>query len=245
MENTKETTEKESLLQNEITLKLEKFKIRVEVFKWFIGSVVLVLVTMIIEKGFRERAAGIQEMQAYDKYVAVILEADNIEKRWKLTQYFSTVTPTERLRERWEIYRDTISKDYTEFIKLKFAKIPDTISKDERQRRMNEVKLTEYETPLISVSNNSSKSELARAWEEKGFFYLRKRDVTNAIYAFKQSEAAYNQYHQVYEIAKYLDSQKELLYEINSPHWETVSKKIATSYSWKMPKEVKDALLAN
>ncbi len=239
------TTEKEKLTHDENAFKLEKFKIKVEVFKWFIGSVVLVSISMIIEKGFRERAAGIQEMNAYDKYVAVILEADNIEKRWKLTQYFSTVTPTERLRERWEIYRDSISKDYKEFIKLKLAKIPDTISKAEQQRQKNEVLMAQYETPLVSVSNSNSKSELASAWEEQGFFYLLKRDVKNAIYCFKQSEATYNQYHQVYEIAKYLDSQKELLYETNSPNWKIAFRKIATSYSWKMPKGVKDSLLAS
>ena len=92
--------------ENEI--KFEKYKFNVELLKWFIGSVVLVVATIIIDRGYRERTAGIQEMEVYDKYVDVILKADNIEERWKLTEYFSVVTPTERLRERWILYRDTI-----------------------------------------------------------------------------------------------------------------------------------------
>lgn len=84
----------------------------IDLIKWFIGSVVIVVVTLIIDTGFKEREAGIKEMEVYDKYVSIILTADNIEQRWNLCQYFSIVTPTERLRERWQVYKDSISDDY-------------------------------------------------------------------------------------------------------------------------------------
>lgn len=101
--------------QGESNMNYEKFKFLIELAKWFIGSVVLVIVTVIIDKGFKERSAGIQEMQAYDKYVDIILEADNIEERWKLSEYFAIVTPTDRLRERWVAYKDSIEEDYRKF----------------------------------------------------------------------------------------------------------------------------------
>ena len=91
----------------------------IELIKWFIGSILLVVITIIIDKGFKERSAGIQEMQAFDKYVEIILKADNIEERWKLSEFFSTVTPTERLRNKWEIYKKIISTDYITFKTLK------------------------------------------------------------------------------------------------------------------------------
>lgn len=103
----------------EQNLRFERSKYWVEVFKWFTSSVVIVLVTLIIDTGFKERAAGIQEMQAYDKYVEVVLKANNIGDRWKLAEYFATVTPTDRLRQRWEDYKDVIEKDYKFYDQLK------------------------------------------------------------------------------------------------------------------------------
>ena len=108
-----------SELRNKHMAKKKSFKKYFELIKWFIGSVVLVILTLIIDKGFRERSAGIQEMQAFDKYVEIILKADNIEERWKLSEFFSTVTPTDRLRDRWIDYKKLIEWDYKNFKELK------------------------------------------------------------------------------------------------------------------------------
>jgi hypothetical protein len=97
----------------------EKWKLAIGTLKWVIGSGALVWATWIIDNGFKERTAGIQEMQAFDKYVEVILKADNIDARWRLAQFFSTVTPTDRLRERWVAYKNLIEPDYNKFISLK------------------------------------------------------------------------------------------------------------------------------
>jgi hypothetical protein len=70
--------EKEKLTPEGKTFNIQNYKFGIELFKWFIGSVAIVVMTLIIDKGFKERTAGIQEMQAYDKYVEVILKADNI-----------------------------------------------------------------------------------------------------------------------------------------------------------------------
>jgi hypothetical protein len=101
----------------------EKYKYYISIVKWEIGSVVLVVLAGIINNGFQERNAGIQEMQAFDKYVEIILKADNIEERWKLSEFFSTVTPTERLRSKWVDYNRNIRSDYDTFKKLKESEL--------------------------------------------------------------------------------------------------------------------------
>lgn len=101
----------------------------IEFSKWYIVSVAVVFAAKVIETSFSERETGIKEMQLYDKYVSTILEANNIESRWKLAEYFSTVTPTDRLRERWIAYKNTIEADYRQF-KTLAAKEDSLLSKD-------------------------------------------------------------------------------------------------------------------
>ncbi len=68
----------------------------IELFKWFISSVVIVSVTLIVDTGFKDRETGIEEIKVYNQYVDIILNAEDIEQRWRLVEYFATVTPTER-----------------------------------------------------------------------------------------------------------------------------------------------------
>lgn len=236
----------------EKTLNFEKYKFKLELVKWFIGSVALVIITIIIDKGFKERAAGIQEMQAYDKYVEVILKADNIEERWKLSEYFSTVTPTERLRERWIAYKDSINADYLEFKKLKEAEFELQNQKNaaleskpmsETDQKLNQIQLqlAPFEKKLLKTDNFNS----AQLWEEKGFSYLLNHDIENAISAFRNSENTSNAYHQVYEIARYLSENRSKLTDRNSDFWPVANRKIATEFSWGMPAEIKSRLFEN
>lgn len=237
---------------SEKTFSFEKKQFIVDLIKWFIGSVVLVLITLIIDKGFRERSAGIQEMQAYDKYVEVILKADNIEERWKLSEYFATVTPTERLRDRWKAYKELINDDYMRFRELKDAELElqnrkaenlteMPVSEADKKLKEIQIQLAPYEKKLI----RSSDFNAAQSWEEKGFQYLLEKDVANAIDAFRNSEAATAQYHQVYEIARYLNQNKSKLSDRNSPFWDTAYRKIASDYSWGMPAHVKNRMLGS
>jgi hypothetical protein len=236
----------------EETFHFEKFKFKIELVKWFIVSVVLVILTIIIDKGFKERAAGIQEMQAYDKYVEIILKADNIEDRWKLSEYFAVVTPAERLRNRWIAYKDSINGDYQKFRTLKemeyelsqqkYASLTDDTMSEE-DKKLNEIQnqLVTFERRLVNTNDLGA----ARLWESKGFMYLLDKDVNNAIEAFTNSENSYNQYHQAYEISRYLTENKSKLLDNTSEFWKTAYRKIATDYSWKMPLNIKNQLLEN
>jgi hypothetical protein len=226
--------------ENEI--KFEKYKFNVELFKWFIGSVVLVVATIIIDRGYRERTAGIQEMEVYDKYVDVILKADNIEERWKLTEYFSVVTPTERLRERWILYRDTIKVGYYRYRELKkkeFELSNDTASnKEEIEKIQLEIRSLNHRL----TKSGSNDITAAKLHESEGFSNLINKDVEGAINSFNASETSYNSYHQVYEIGRYLNSNKDKLKDKDSPFWKEVYAKILNDMSWKMPADIKDKL---
>lgn len=231
--------------ENEI--KFEKYKFNVELFKWFIGSVVLVVATIIIDRGYRERTAGIQEMEVYDKYVDVILKADNIEERWKLTEYFSVVTPTERLRERWILYKDTIKVDYYRYKELKnkeFELSNDSLANPEEMEKIQlEIKSLDHKL----TKGGSNDITAAKLHEDEGFSRLINKDVEGAISSFNASEASYNSYHQVYEIGRYLNSNKEKLKDKSSPFWKEAYSKILTDMSWKMSEDIKTKLysLAN
>jgi hypothetical protein len=183
------------------SIKLDKFKYIIEIIKWIIGSVVLVTLTIIIDKGFKERTAGIQEMQAFDKYVEIILKADNIQERWKLSEFFSTVTPTERLRERWTKYKSDISADYETFKKLKnkedslkvlaiLYKSPEAINNLNKVRKQ----LEPYEKKLIAPStpiNDNSKildTPQNNIQPQNSMSQPSKVEVDNTIKKFKEEQ---------------------------------------------------------
>lgn len=127
----------------------------IEISKWYIISVALVYSGNLIKDGFTERETGMKEMQVYDKYVELILEADNIEKRWKLAQYFATVTPTDRLRERWIEYQGKLQNDYDKYKdileKERQLELADSIniSPETELEKIKQQKVS-FETPLIS-----------------------------------------------------------------------------------------------
>jgi uncharacterized protein (UPF0216 family) len=112
----------------------EKFKYKVELFKWLIGSVALVVMTAIIDWGFKDRAAGLQEIQQYDKYATelIVLNNDPVKKRM-LAQFFSKVTPSEKLRDGWEKYFAEVDLEYKAFLSkdsLAQARLKEIMEKD-------------------------------------------------------------------------------------------------------------------
>lgn len=197
-----------------------------ELVKWFISSVCIVTVTLIIDAGFKEREAGIKELEVYDKYVDIILEADNIEQRWKLCQYFSIVTPTERLRERWIAYKDTIKNDYYSW-KSKHQ-IDSTPSLETNNK------------PLIY--HNQENIEDAKFYEHRGFESILSKELFNSLENFKLAEKSKNGYHNCYEIYKYLEKNKSELQSKTSPKWRELQKKLITDWSWGVPEDIKTRL---
>ncbi len=219
---------------------MDRFDQYIELFKWFISSVAIVVVTLIIDTGFRERETGINEMKLYSDYVDVILKANNIEERYKLADYFATVTPTDRLRVRWIEYRNTIVESYMEFQTLKIKEAQLLASNKDVSKELIEIqnKMKKHEGGLVGSRN----IELATEWEANGFDFLIKKDVVSAIDAFKKSEESFHGFHSVHEIYLYLSRNKLVLNNQDSKGWKKVYREILKRYSWKMPEEQKSIL---
>ncbi|WP_299215698.1 hypothetical protein [uncultured Aquimarina sp.] len=246
-----------------IKFDFEKYKYRIELYKWFIGSVFLVLITIIINYGFKDRAAGLQEIKQYDKYVTelIILNKDPGQKRM-LAQFFALVTPSEKLKAGWKAYYTEVNEEYKKVIapvlvsdsilKKKYYSLKtkgDNLTTTEKSK-LSELKQQIEENdkiinPEIVVPSKENKKDYKAAlnWESKGFSFLLNKDIDKAILAFRASEDAYNQFHQVYEIAKYLTDNRKKLEHTESEDWDEVHNIIATKYDWKMPLAVKNDLL--
>ena len=204
----------------------------IELFKWFISSVVIVSVTLIVDTGFKDRETGIEEIKVYNEYVDIILNAEDIEQRWRLVEYFATVTPTERLRERWMEYQKVIKPDY-----IKYHELENLESRMINQSNipMDSIMVIHDKKVQINGTLKSNKKyDLALDYESMGFECLLNKDIMCAIDNFKLSEQSYNGFHQVYEIYVYLLRNK------SNPDWGIIYNDILTRYSWKMSPEVKN-----
>ncbi|MBE0639604.1 MAG: hypothetical protein IH598_13890 [Bacteroidales bacterium] len=245
-------------------INFEKYKLKIELLKWFIGSVALVVMTTVIDYGFRDRAAGMQEMQQYDKYVTelIVLNKEPGQKRM-LAQFFAYVTPSEKLKKGWYDYYNEVDKEYQKYIapvlvndsitRAKYNQIildgdNDNLHHQEqlsmlKQQMENNQRLINPEIILPGKSITSKDFETALEWQTKGFSFLLSRDIDDAIHAFSNSENAYNGFNMVYEIHRYLRANREKLIDKESAEWETAYSKIANDFSWKMPPEIKSKLL--
>lgn len=204
----------------------------IELFKWFISSVVIVSVTLIVDTGFKDRETGIEEIKVYNEYVDIILNAEDIEQRWRLVEYFATVTPTERLRERWMEYQKVIKPDY-----IKYHELENLESRMINQSNIPMDSLIIIHDKKVQINGtlkSNKKYDLALDYESMGFECLLNKDIMCAIDNFKLSEQSYNGFHQVYEIYVYLLRNK------SNPQWDIIYNDILTRYSWKMSPEVKN-----
>ncbi len=88
----------------------ELFSKMIDFLKWYITSVVLVVIVAIIDNGLKEREQGVKEMESFDNYVDIVTPTDtlSLNKRYELAKYLATVLPSKNLRERWSAYLDTL-----------------------------------------------------------------------------------------------------------------------------------------
>jgi hypothetical protein len=87
----------------------------IELAKWYIVSVGIVVAATIVTNAFKEREADVKEIEVFEKHVATITKAGGIEDRWLLAQYFSTVAPKGDLRDSWVSYRDSIKPEVEKY----------------------------------------------------------------------------------------------------------------------------------
>lgn len=216
-------------------------KDKVELVKWFIGSVVMVLITTIVSYQFQDREHGLNEMNQYDKYVTelIVLNKD-LGKRRLLAQYFAYVTPSEKLREPWMNYYQLLDSEYKEtqkqdsliLLEIKSLKSEDSIYMSHllEKREMVKQKLDEN----LVIPSNSKNSDEASRLERLGFESAINGNVKEAISYFEQCEKVYPSYHSAYEIIKFLKN------NINSDK-KTICKGLQ-KYTWQVPKDIVDRL---
>lgn len=232
----------------------ERLKIWIELGKWAIVSVGLVIMTTIINAGFKDREVGLNEIKEYDKYVLMVTDNTKISERRLLAQYFAHVTPSKKLKEGWASYFNIVDKEFQGLLENKENKqielsemrqsTDSSIFTVERvQQLVQEIMSIDDElTPTFNKTNNTSDYDLAFKWERTGFESILSKDLNHAIDAFESSENSYNTFHQVYEIGRFLKNQHSSGEEQNDIFWNNIYRRILFDYSWKMPTDIKNQL---
>src|ERR1043166_5048388 len=144
--------------------KLARLNAWLDFGKFFLGSVVVALVSIILGQVIKSREVAIKESEEIGKYIPQALEADG-RKRWQFADFFAHVTRDRRYRAQWIEYRDDIGKEIEKDAKAeeqqrklvadlqagnltpeKTAKVTEELTKLEAERKASELKLA----PLVT-----------------------------------------------------------------------------------------------
>lgn len=224
----------------------DDLKLYLDFFKWIVVSVALVLITTTIDTIFKDRTAGLAEVNQYDKYVELVIGQDVIGKRWRLAQFFQSVIPSKQLRDRWKEYYDTVSRDYRDSVALQkeYARKADSIRATQayKQGDSSAVTALQHNTDrvqqLTAQTNTNVGEKLnpdsAALWESTGFNYLFERKADDAILAFSNAERYFHGFHNVFEILNYLIAHRAPLVANKDQEWKDLYKKILTTWRWRL-----------
>lgn len=244
-------------------IEFEKFKLKMNFYKWMLGTFVITIITITINWGFKDREQGIAELQVYDKYASEsVVFAENPKNRLLLAQFFANVTPSDKLKKGWKEYLEVVKTDVDSFnskikqnqlLVAKLAKDAENSSMamekyikakeiSDELNRIDNIKLVDEKAPTITfkkTSKNVRSIDSAKDFELKGFEAILSKDISSAIYNFKMSENSYNGYNSVFEIAKYLENTN---FSNTPKNWTNIYKDILNKYSWGMPNDIKQKL---
>ena len=259
------TTVTEVPSQVTANIKFEKFKLWMNFGKWLVGTLGIAIVTMIINKGFKDRALGMDEISQYDRYATelLVLNTNPVKKRM-IAQFFSKVTPSDKLKCGWEDYFKAVDSEYIEYncINDKLYKKYDELMKKDDLSNYDKYKMNEIQKKLQLVAFESSgpvtmpskdkslasneefqkmitKKLSANDFEKLGFENLINKDYENAVNNFKNSYARFPTLHSVDEIYHLLKAQKP-----NSNNdWIKIYQTIIDNYSWSLPSDTSARLV--
>lgn len=233
------------------TYETEKLDKLIELFKYTIVSVAIATTTLVISDLFKEREQDVKELQYFDTYAQDMKKVDGIQERYQLSKYLSIVAPNGEMKASWAQYYDSVKVEYKEYLRLKKEEIilnAVATPNKEQIAKKEEVtnKITLQESPLVSIEKTTpakKDSRVASMHEELGYEFLLAKNINDAINAFNKSENAYNGYHQVYEIAKYLRINKDKLNSADADaEWKKIYSGIASKYSIYASTEIKKEL---
>lgn len=236
----------------------EKYKIRMNFYKWIMGTFCIAIVTITINWSFNDRAVGMDELSAYEKYTTeVMVLNENPVKKRMLAQFFGTAAPSWLIRNRWRAYYDTVNKEYLKYIednkclrkqykKLISIQNPTDSEKFEIEFIKDKLDLNQKQeisaviTPQKGLNQeatnpiNNSKS-LALEYEKDGFKALLDQDYKKAVNSFQSCYQLYPELHNVSEIYQLLIAGEPK----DSKVWKEKYKTILSKFSWGMPKDAK------
>jgi len=136
-------------------LRLEYWKLRIDVAKFVAGTVLLGLLGHYANSAFKERELSLKEreserleMELFGKYVEHAL-AENVGTRERFARYFFSVTRTPELRQRWEMYLQDVVQEKT---------------KEEQKREGLEAQLRELSR--LAASDKAKAEELKAVRQE-------------------------------------------------------------------------------
>lgn len=119
----------------------------IDLAKWFIVSVVLVVVALEVNSGITNREIDIKELTFFDKYVNIVIANNNVGAKRELALFFKIVSPTENLRKRWENYYNVANQEFNEYLKK-----VDSLDEENTKVINSNIKSEEKEKILESIT---------------------------------------------------------------------------------------------
>lgn len=103
--------------REETNIELEKYKLKINFFKWVLGTFIITIITIAINWGFKDREKGMEEIASYYQYATelIIKNNDPIKKRM-VAQFYANVTPSYFLRRGWKNYYEEVNKEYLDYM---------------------------------------------------------------------------------------------------------------------------------
>lgn len=88
----------------------------IDLSKWVITSVALVVAGLIIDSGISIRKTSLNELKEYGNYITelIVLNPDPV-NRYYLAQYMTCVTTSKPLRDGWKAYFDSVYPEYIQY----------------------------------------------------------------------------------------------------------------------------------
>ena len=207
----------------------ERLKIWLELGKWSIGSVAIVIATIIIDSGFKDRQINVTEMEQYYKFINYVANSDSngLGKLRSIAEFYKIMTISEKAKECWESYYDTINRRYNINLAKKDStdRLRDSLIK-KAERYTADPDLNDrilvlqassdvYSKALWSenkpdkIINTEANPKTARYFEKLGLNALINGRIDEANEHFKNCEASYPSYHNALEISNLLTENAE------------------------------------
>lgn len=235
----------------------EKYKIRMNFYKWALGTFCIAIITIGINWSFNNRAVGLDELSAYEKYTTeVMVLNENPVKKRMLAQFFGTAAPSYFIRNRWKDYYDSVNKEYDEYltqnkllrkqykqlisipnppdsVKFEIEYIKDKFDLNQKQETAAVITPQKGLNQEATIPINNSKS-LALEYEKDGFKALLDQDYKKAVNSFQSCYQLYPELHNISEIYQLLIAGEPK----DSKAWKEKYKTILKEFPWGMPKDV-------